>query len=109
MKTDMYNVMEAYIKRNGLEMSKRLSSASYGFFFSQDATYDHRTACSIGEVTRLTGEGFGISEDMGMWLWNAFKSAEISKPERKRISPRTGLPVRKYNKRNTGRDYKFKK
>ena len=64
-------LIELRIKRNGLKMSKEISSA--GLF--HDVVFDERRAFSLKELFRLSGEGFKINSednDLGLFLLNSF-------------------------------------
>jgi len=67
MKKEIKQIIEDYIKRNGLKMVKKISSG--GLFTS--ATYDRRTVYSLEELFRLTKEGFFLSEDVGLLVFNS--------------------------------------
>jgi hypothetical protein len=70
MNNPMKAAMEQHISDRGLEMKTLISS---GGLFS-NPVYDTRTARSLKDVTKLTEEGFRISEDTGIFLWNAFRN-----------------------------------
>ena len=59
----------------GLKMSKRISSGS--FFFRP--TVDTRIVYSYEQLYKLLKEGFGVSEDIGMFIFNAINRYEKHK------------------------------
>lgn len=72
IKKAIKEIVEARIKKDGIDMSKKIQSAHYGFFFSSDSVYDQRIARSWEEVCKLNEEGFRVDDDMGIHLLNAF-------------------------------------
>ena len=67
MKKEIKQIIEDYIKRNGLKMVKKISSG--GLFTS--ATYDKRTVYSLEELCGLSREGFFLAENVGVFVFNA--------------------------------------
>lgn len=63
-----------YFKRNGLQMKKQISSG--GFFSSP--TEDIRRVYSLNQLDELIKLGFGISEDVGMFVFNAINLYEYN-------------------------------
>jgi len=60
-------LLEEYLQRNGLKMSKLLYRG--GYFGSN--TYDERTVYNSDDLRKLIKEGFNLNEeDIGLWLFN---------------------------------------
>ncbi len=76
-KTQVQKAIEAEIKRNGIEMCKKLSSGG----FLGTPTYDNRKVYSLEELDRLNGEGFYASSDLGIFLFNALMRDTSKKKE----------------------------
>jgi hypothetical protein len=72
MKNNLAKILEVKMKRSGLKMTKRLSSVG---LFSSDV-YDTRYASSIRQVYKMADEGFSISEDVGLFIFNAILQNE---------------------------------
>lgn len=64
--------LEKYINKNGLRMNKCLN---VGGIFT-NATYDRRTIYSIKELYELNRQGFGVEENIGLFILNAILEDE---------------------------------
>lgn len=69
--TQAQKAIEARIKKDGLRMSKQIHS---GGLFSTP-TYDRRTVYSLKDLYRLSSEGFHVTDDLGVFLFNTLMGA----------------------------------
>lgn len=67
IKDYIHRVLKSYIKSNGMEMTKKISS---GGLFS-DSTWDNRIVYSFEDFNDLIAQGFSVDINMGIWLFNA--------------------------------------
>lgn len=63
---EIKNMFDAYLQREGLRMTKQISS---GGFLSY-ATYDVRTVYTREMLVKLCQEGFTVKNDQGNWIFN---------------------------------------
>lgn len=65
---EIKQIIKEQITTYGLEMSKCISPG--GLFMSPN--YDTRKVYSLEEISKLSKQGFSVSEDLGVLLFNAF-------------------------------------
>ncbi len=58
------------LAKEGIEMSKQISSGSSGLFSYSSPTYDTRKVFNREDLQKLNKEGFGTEDDLGNWIFN---------------------------------------
>jgi hypothetical protein len=71
-KDELKELFVTHLAKNGLRMSKKISSGVSGLFFYSFPTYDERTVYSIKDLEILNNEGFYIDQDVGLFVFNIF-------------------------------------
>ena len=67
LSSTLRQLIDIEMKKNGLRMSKKISS---GGLFS-NSTYDIRKVFSLKELREISRQGFGIDENVGLFIFNA--------------------------------------
>lgn len=72
VKEEIDRMFTSYLAKEGIRMSKLISSGSSGFFSYTSPTYDERTVYTKEDLLKLIEEGFNVTENAGNFIFNMF-------------------------------------